>query len=145
MKNLTGWQRLGIVISGLWVLGLSGYAAYEYSKFPLDPFTTYTDSTYEMVRHVDTSKFYFIEVVKILWKDNNPEAARVLQKSVDDTSTEQSRQIAREVLTSYDYRSGLSSFFFVALLGGLFGFWGISYGGITLFHWIRHGFQTSKS
>ena len=140
MNRLNGWQRLRVLLSGVWALCLTGYAAYEYSRFPLEPFTTYA-SLPEQIRYADTSRFLFIELVQTPWKDGNPEGARIMQKTLAEAKTEQERQLSLNVLNSYDYRSGLSSSFFVVLVSGIIAFWALCYGCVFLFRWIRAGFK----
>jgi hypothetical protein len=112
MMHFAGWTRLGIVLSVVWTLMVSGYAAYEFYWFPI-PFNSegsWGDLVKSKQYEIDHD-FYFVEVKESPYTNEGG--------------------------SSIDYSSGLNVGFFLFLLGTLAGGWSLGYAA----RWVLRGFR----
>lgn len=90
---MSGWNRLGLVLSALWGISVIGFAVYEYYRFPIEPFTTYLHrpdyGAYERAK-----ESYFINITETPGIEAISNAERVLwekyiREAKDDTNRQQ--------------------------------------------------------
>src|SRR6267378_4670029 len=100
---MSGWNRLGIVVSALWGILVIGFAVYEYYRFPIEPFTTYLHRpdywTYERAK-----EFYFIKITETPGIEAISRAERQLyEQYIREAKNEEDRQqtIAARDLVHY--------------------------------------------
>jgi hypothetical protein len=109
---MSGWTRLGIVLSLVWTLIVSSYAAYEFYWFPI-PFNSGGDWSGEVRsrQYEIDHNFYFVEVKESSYTNEGGSGT--------------------------DYSSGLDASFYLFLVGTLAGGWGLAYAA----RWVAWGFR----
>jgi hypothetical protein len=123
IKKLNGWQRIGVVLSIVWVL----YGAYWGNEYGLRQ-GDWTDLVYESCMDSAQTKA----------ADAHYSQPAQEQHARDDAACEQSRE--RDWGTSIQYHfqyAAICAFVPIPLA------WGIVYGLIALVRWIRNGFKAS--
>ena len=110
---MNGWKRLGVVISGAWILLVVSYAAYEFYTFPLKPFVSYTGSTaagYEG----DRQGFWFVRAVTKSGPESLTATERTFfEKQIKEAKTDEERQIHVAAYNVPETSSGLKPLFFM--------------------------------
>lgn len=91
---MNGWQRLMVVISGLWCLCVSGYYYYEYINFPIDPEMNYT--SLEPGIQSQASNFYLISIIMNERYPNGSDPD--IEKELRDAVTPEQKQFLYDVL-----------------------------------------------
>ena len=140
---MNGWVRIGIVLTVIWALLVSGYAIYELETFPMKPFVAYMgplDSYYLE----GAEKFFFI---KITTKKNGDNLTSYEKEYFDDeiraAKTELEKLHLLEARNLQESTSGLNGTFFIfIILTAILG-WVICYSGVAATKWIAGGFKNS--
>ena len=134
----TGWLRLGIVFSGLWVVALGSYAAFEFYTFP-----RWALNTPEIT--AESKQFFFVGAMQAPWREREPQAAELARGWVKDAKTEEERKFNENLLNSTEHYAGLLPTFYLALIAGLAAFWALAFGGTFLLKWVRAGFREHEA
>ena len=141
---MNGWKRLGVVISGAWILLVVSYAAYEFYTFPLKPFVSYTGSTaagYEG----DRQGFWFVRAVTKSGPESLTATERTFfEKQIKEAKTDEERQIHVAAYNVPETSSGLKPLFFALLAGPVVFAWGAAYFLLAIVKWVRGGFLSKK-
>ncbi|OQW69223.1 MAG: hypothetical protein BVN34_06975 [Proteobacteria bacterium ST_bin12] len=143
---MNGWKRIGVVLSVIWALMVITYAIYEYSKFPLEPFTTYL-SPPDSVTNEQAKNFYFVVIRGESGLEAKSSAELALYEElirVAPTESDRQLQIAARDLTEYSSGVAWMTFLMSILLPvGLI--WGLSLAGYRILLWIRKGFNNEQA
>jgi hypothetical protein len=139
MTRLSGWLRIGIVLSGMWILVVLAYTAFEFFTFPIGPFDTRSEYPSD-ARPSQTTQFFFVGVVQAPWKDREPQAAAYARREAEAATSVDARKVFLAVLEGTEYRAGLLPLFYAVLFGGLVAMWALALSSIYVLKWVRAGF-----
>ena len=139
---MNGWQRVGIVLSALWVFCVIGYAIYERYSLPIKFFDEETKepdiSWYSKpLLFFDFGHYSVGEISPQLqryWQAKTDEEKRVAQADFDRAAS----------ATRTVYETELKSFFWLCLLGPIAALWVLSYAVVYVSRWVISGFAGSR-
>lgn len=133
---MNGWQRIGVILTGLWFFAICGYAIYERSLLPIKVIGEETENPGDGW-HV-ARELQFVEM--------HSSSPRAYIESFDRTvkaKTDEERRAAieyHESLVSAVYETSLKDYFWLCLLTPIVTMWILSYSAIIVFKWVALGF-----
>lgn len=139
---MSGWKRIGVVLSTIWTAMVFAYAAYEYSRFPLEPFTTYL-SRPDYTVYEEAKNFNFIVILGTPGQEAISSAERTYyEKLIREAATESERQSYIASRDLIHYSSGVAwGILLSAILIPVGLVWALSTIGFRTFVWVRKGFN----
>lgn len=139
---MSGWRRLGVVLSAIWTVLVIAYATYEYVRFPLEPLTTYL-SRPDYTVYEEAKNFRFIVIRATPGQEAISSAERALfEKLIREAATksEQLSWIAARDLVQYS--SGLAWEVLLTAISLPIGLaWVLVTISLRTFIWVRKGFS----
>lgn len=138
---MSGWRRIGVVLSAIWTVMVLAYATYEYSRFPLEPLTTYL-SRPDYTVYEKAKNFSFIVIRETPGQEAISSAERALyEKLIREATTESERQSWIAARDLVQYSSGVAWEFLLLAISLPIGLaWGLVRIGLSAFVWVRKGF-----
>jgi hypothetical protein len=117
LKNLNGWQRIGIILSVAWIISISGIAVYEFF----------------FVAHSQRCLFVYDAIpVGTVWTEKLDASGTPIKPWNYDWESDDSIPKTRKL------RVGI---FASALILPLIGGWLLSFNSVRSFKWVRDGFN----
>jgi hypothetical protein len=136
---MNGWQRLMVVVSGLWSLCVAGYYYYEYINFPVEHGIQHISIEENIQKRANN--FYLISIKQISAIDDADRPK--FEKDYRDAATPEEKQFYYKMLNDYwRYESAtnwgnLSVFLFLPI----FLFLALS----SSILWVTQGFKKSET
>lgn len=142
---MSGWNRIGVVLSVIWATVIVAYSIYEYITFPIEPFISYTYRP-ENAIYSRANKFTFIKIREIHGQQaKSAEELAIYEKYIREATTDSDRKFMIEVRDSSEYSSGvawselLSAIFIPIVLA-----WCLVTVICRVVVWVRNGFIGSS-
>lgn len=134
---MNGWQRIGVVLSILWLLSVTGYAAYERSLLPIRIFGQETEDP-----GIDwhfAQRLLFIDIDTRSAGNVIAQVERYRQAKTD----EERKAIQANVNSALEpvYETSLKDIFWLCLLAPIAGLWILSYVAVFIARWVISGFS----
>lgn len=138
-KKLNGWQRLGIVISAFWILGVLGIASKEYS----DWIATTTFKIRAADATASGSKEYFDWITATRCDTDHPPNSLFTAWGNPQPCPEKVDPL--QLLTQWNVQFRINRFLLVLILPVIVGWIG-SYCLLRVVRWVKEGFkETTKT
>lgn len=114
--RINGWQRIGVILSLLWIIFICGYGGYEYVQGP-------------------NGTHYFVEIIKV---DTPPTPANSYEKSL---SGERKILSFEEFAGPPPVRTFMFGRLIITIIAPLTFAWAIAYLCVIAVQWIAAGFK----
>jgi hypothetical protein len=139
---MSGWIRIGIALTVLWVAVVSSYAIHEFTAFPLTSGdSTKSRSDYEN----EAKKFYFVTITtRYNYETISAEERQKYDTDIKNEKDDEWRKTligARNMPVSWPT---LSDTFFTLLAVTVAAFWVTAYLTVTTTKWIIKGFKIHR-
>lgn len=139
---MSGWQRIGVILTALWIFAVVGYGIYERSQVPIRIFGEETINPHEPY-YVESSLLF----VNISSRNHDTAAFEKAIAQIYDAKTVEERQSLQAKIDSAIvpvYETSPNGFFWLCLLTPIVSLWVLSYLVIFLTKWVGSGFTIKK-
>lgn len=136
---MNGWQRIGILLSAIWLSCVVGYAIYERLQLPISWFGTELSNP-RIGWDIAARDLYLIDITSRPAGDTQQAIKRVL-----DAKTDEERSAAVALWNQADspiFGTKLKTLFWWCLLAPIAGLWCLSYAAVYIWKWVWAGFSS---